>query len=74
MLQHALEVLQQLAVQNIHECSGYRVSLVLNSIPKGGRNYNLRMLVSEFDYELPDACIAQEPPSDGRKLQLLRRA
>jgi S-adenosylmethionine:tRNA ribosyltransferase-isomerase len=71
MLPHALEVLQQLAVQNIQECSGYRVSLGLKSIPKGGRTYNLRMLVSEFDYELPDKCIAQEPLADRAGSRLL---
>src|ERR1700688_445609 len=71
MLQHALEVLQQLAVQNIHESSGYRVSLGLKSIPKGGRTYNLRMLVSEFDYELPDECIAQKPLADRTGSRLL---
>jgi S-adenosylmethionine:tRNA ribosyltransferase-isomerase len=72
MLPHALELLQQLAVQNIHECSGYRVTGDWKSAPNGARTYNLRMLVSDFDYELPDECIAQEPLADRAGSRLLR--
>ena len=43
-----------------------------SAIPAGGQNYNpLRMLVSEFDYELPEELIAQRPAPERTASRLL---
>src|SRR5688572_5987581 len=43
-----------------------------SAIPAGGKNYNCpRMLVSEFDYELPAELIAQHPSPQRSTSRLL---
>lgn len=71
MLQHVSEVLQQFAARNIlKKCLlGVAWGRIKSRKPP---IYNLRMLVSDFDYELPPELIAQLPLEERTASRMLR--
>src|ERR1700676_3326084 len=52
-------------------CSSAKPKKGSKSVPAGVRTYNLGMLVSDFDYDLPSERIAQKPLEDRAASRLL---